>query len=84
MTLTYKYRLRYRRLEECPKANALPLVNSSTTSMNIKPMYAKTTMMKDGKARRVEEANAGKDFRFVRVKDQLFKVKQSNNCVPVE
>ena len=82
MTLTYKSRLRYRRLEEYPKVNALPLFKSSTTLMDAKPIHAKTTTKTDGKARGEEErAKVGKDFRFVRVNDRLFKVKQSNGNV---
>lgn len=75
MALTYKSRLRYRRFEEYPKVNALPLIVSSTTLVNVKPMHTKTTMKADGKGRGKEEvARAVKDFRFVRVNDRLFKV----------
>jgi hypothetical protein len=85
MTLTYKPRLRYRRFEEHPKVNALPLIISSATLMGVKSMHAKTTTKADRKARGKEEgAKAENDFRFVRVDEQLFKVSQSNISVSVE
>jgi hypothetical protein len=69
-------------LEE-PKVNALPLIKSSTTLMDVKPMYAKpTTTKSDGRQR--GEAKAEKEFRFVRVNERLFKVRQSNISVSDE
>lgn len=79
--MIYKFRLRYRRFEEYPKINALPLI-ISTTSMDVKPIDTKTTIDADGKTRKKEEGSkadskADNFFRFVRIKDRLFKVEFS-------
>lgn len=82
MALTYKSRLRYRKFEEYPKLNVLPLIIPSTTMMDVKPMYMKATTTTGRKAEGKEGGpNAPKDFRFARVNNQLFKVKQPNQCL---
>lgn len=80
MTLAYKSRLRFRKFDEYPRVNALPLIIPSTFR-EVKSSQMKTKARADlgvimkGKVGQKEEERM--DFRFVRVNDRLFKVRSS-------
>jgi len=76
MALAYKSRLRYRKFDEYPRVNALPLIIPSTFR-EVKSSQMKTKMRADlGVKEKVGQKEKERmDFRFVRVNDRLFKVK---------